>query len=103
MILSKIDNKEIGLKLFSSSVEPPLCSGITFATFKTSGKMPVEKEALIIRQSGMTIISATIFNSLRGILAGPVPLFGKVFMISSISFSDIWAIIKSILHFRLYC
>ena len=30
MILSNIDKREIGLKLFKSCVEPPLCSGITF-------------------------------------------------------------------------
>ena len=48
IILSKMESKDIGLKLFSSSVEPPLCKGITLATFHTSGNTPVENDKLII-------------------------------------------------------
>ena len=78
-----------------SWVEPPLWSTITLATLRISGKTPVVNERLIIRQRGTTIISATNFNNLIGTLAGPVLLMGRAVMISRISCSDIWAIIKS--------
>ena len=95
MILSKMDSSDIGLKLFNSWVDPPLWIVITFATFKTSGKIPVEKDALIIWQRGVMIRSATIFKCFRGILAGPVALLGNAFMTSKISSPEINVMISS--------
>ena len=48
MILSNIDKREICLKLFKSCVEPPLCSGITFTILSFSGKIPLEKDMLMM-------------------------------------------------------
>ena len=50
MILSKMESKEMGLKLFASNVEPPLCKGRTFATLRASGKIPVSNDTLMIWQ-----------------------------------------------------
>ena len=47
-ILSNIDKREIGLKLFTSCVEPPICSGITFIILSVSGKISLEKDMLMI-------------------------------------------------------
>ena len=59
-----------------------------------SGKTPVENERLIILQSGTTMISATIKSNFKGMLAGPMHLFGRAFITFRISSSDIWAIIR---------
>ena len=67
----------MGLKLFASNVEPPLCKGRTFATLRASGKIPVSNDTLMIWQRGITNKSAASLIILRGILAGPVPLLGK--------------------------
>ena len=48
MILSNIDKREIGLKLFKSCVEPPLCSGITLTILSFSGNIPLEKDTEIL-------------------------------------------------------
>ena len=48
MILTNIDKREIGLKLFKSCVGPPLCSGITFTVLSFSGNIPSEKDMLMI-------------------------------------------------------
>ena len=66
-----------------------------FSNLKNIWKMPVEKERFIIRQRGTTIKSATNFNNLMGVLAGPVLLIGRAEMISRISCSDICVIRKS--------
>ena len=95
IILSKIDKSEIGRKLLTSWVDPPLWSGMTLATFRTSGKTPQLKDKLIIRQSGTTIKSAAIIRSFKGILAGPELLLARALITSNISCSEIWAIIKS--------
>ena len=85
MILSNIDKREIGLKLFKSCVEPPLCSGITFTMLSFSGKIPLEKDMLMIWHQGNTIKSATVWRRFRGILDGSVDLLFKDLIISSTS------------------
>ena len=52
-----MDGKDMGLKLFNSSVDPPLCKGITFAIFHMSGNTPVENDKLIIWHRSTTMIS----------------------------------------------
>ena len=47
MILSNTDNRDIGLKLFRSCVEPPLCNGTTLPIFNLPGITPFEKVGLI--------------------------------------------------------
>ena len=51
--------------------------------------MPTENEALMMRHKGETIRSTTYFKSLKGILAGPVPLTGRPMIMSIISLSEI--------------
>ena len=55
--MSKIDKRDIGRKFLTNWVDPPLWSGMTLvydfsgmtlATFKTSGKTPVLNETLMI-------------------------------------------------------
>ena len=72
-----MESNEMGLKLLSSWVDPPLCKGIIFWVFKISGNVPEEKERFIIRQRGNMIKSTTNFSNFNGILAGPVPLLGR--------------------------
>ena len=77
MILSKIESNEMGLKLLRSWVDPPLCKGIIFCVFKTSGNIPEEKERFKIRQRGKMIRSTTDLSNFKGILAGPIALLGR--------------------------
>ena len=95
MILSKRGSNEIGLKLFSSSVDPALKRAITFAIFSKSGKMPWVKVKLITLQSLIATKSATIFKNWIGMLWGPILFFGRATMMSIISSSEIYAIMKS--------
>ena len=55
----------------SSSLDPFLCIGITLASFKLFGKMPVEKERLIILERGTDISYFRADRILDGILKGP--------------------------------
>ena len=71
-----------------------MCKAITLATFKMSGNIPRVKEALIILQRGITMMSATSFRSRRGMLAGPELFSGRALIISKISSSEMWAIIR---------
>ena len=43
-----MDNNDMGRKLFTSWVEPPLWIGTTFDIFKISGKIPELKDRLIM-------------------------------------------------------
>ena len=94
IILSKIGNKEMGLKLFRSWVDPPLWRGKTLAILSNSGNSPVENELFMIPHKGTEMMSATGFSILRGILLGPVPLLGKAWIISSTSLGEISSIVK---------
>ena len=58
----------------SSSLDPFLCIGVTLANFKLFGKMPVEKERLIILERGTDISPFRKDRILDGILKGPVDL-----------------------------
>ena len=71
MILLKIDNKVIGRYFVGSSVEPFLCKGMTFASFKSYGNMPVEKvekDSLTMVHNGSVMRLLRIFNRLTGIV-----------------------------------
>ena len=48
--------------------------GITFATFKLSGKLPVENDKFPISDIGLLRVGWNNFKNLLGILAGPVDL-----------------------------
>ena len=90
-----MESKEIGLKLFTSCVEPPLWIATTLDTLSESGKMPELNDRFIILQRGLMIRSATSFNSLRGMLCGPVYLLGKEFIMVKTSSLEMCAIINS--------
>ena len=86
MILLKIDNKDIGREFVGSSVEPFLCKGMTFASFKSSGNMPVEKDPLTMIHNGSAMRLLRIFNRLIGMLKGPAALpFLRELIMSTIS------------------
>ena len=89
-----MDRSEIGLKLFGSSVDPPLCKGSTLAIFRMVGKTPVVKDKFIMWHNGITIRSATVLSIFKGMLVGPEPLLGKDCINSRISSFEMWAIIK---------
>ena len=84
----------MGLKLFGSNVEPPLCKGSTLAIFSMTGKTPVKNDTLIMWHSGITIKSTTTLSIFNGILQGPEPLLGKDWINSRISSFEIWAIMR---------
>ena len=46
----------MGLKLLGSSFSPFPCIGITFATFRKSGNVPLVKDTLIISHNGFGIL-----------------------------------------------
>ena len=49
--------------------------GITFATFKLSGKLPVENDKFLVSEIGLLRVGwRNNFKNLLGILAGPVDL-----------------------------
>ena len=81
--------------MFNSSVEPPLKSAITFDVLRVSGNIPLLNERLIIRQRGTATMSATIFKNRVRILPWPVAFNSSALMICAISYSEMWAIIKS--------
>ena len=64
----------IGLFLVSSSLDPFLCIGITLASFKLFGKIPVEKVRLIILERETDISPFRVDIILDGILKGPEDL-----------------------------
>ena len=62
---------------------------MTLLIFRASGKMPVENDVEIILLKGTRIKSGISLRSLTGILCGPVDLFSKLEIISSISSLDV--------------
>ena len=59
---------------------------MTFASFKSSGNMPVEKDPLTMVHNGSAMRLLRIFNRLIGILKGPAALpFLRELIISTIS------------------
>ena len=58
----------MGLKLFGSNVEPPLCRGSTLAIFSMSGKTPLKNDILMIWHNGKTTKSAATLSNFNGIL-----------------------------------
>ena len=78
-------------RLFSTSVLSPfLWSGIIFATFSSSGKMPVFSDRFTMNVRGFLIISAAILIILGSISSTPVALnlFSLIYL--NISFSVTW-------------
>ena len=78
MILSKIERREMGLKLFGSNVEPPLCKGSTLAIFSMTGKTPVKNDTLIMWHSGITIKSTTTLSIFNEYYKGQSPCWVKI-------------------------
>ena len=59
---------------------------MTFASFKSSGNMPVEKDPLTMVHNGSAMRLLRIFNRLIGMLKGPVALpFLRELIMSTIS------------------
>ena len=73
-MLSMLESSEIGLKFVHSNFEPFLNTGITLAIFRFDGKIPVEKDKLIILKIGSKIECFNNVIMLEGILKGPVDL-----------------------------
>ena len=55
--------------------------GITFATFRKSGNIPLLKDTLIISLNGSESSLLNSFNILVGMLLGPIALFGLIQLI----------------------
>ena len=57
--------------------------GITFATFRKSGNIPLLKDTLIISLNGSESSVLNSFNIFVGILLGPIALFGLMQLIKN--------------------
>ena len=63
--------------------------GITFATFRKSGKIPLLKDTLIISLNGSEGSVLNSFNILVGMLLGPKALFGLMQLIKDSMFAGV--------------
>ena len=86
--MSKIDNNDIGLKLFTSRI------GINLTIFRASGNFPVEKDVFIILHKGRIIRSGMSRSNFVGILNGQVALLFNDCMIFSTSSVEICTTMK---------
>ena len=74
-IFEKQGKAEIGLKFPTSSLSPDLKTGVTFAIFNASGKVPFSKERLKICSNTGSITQYTSLITLTLILSIPGLLF----------------------------
>ena len=79
----------MGRKLLGS-LSPFLCIGVSFASFRVSGKLPDSKHLFIISVSGGARLAAQAFTSFGDILSNPEDVFDD----SDCRWFQVWILVR---------